>query len=69
MAFNPNKLKGKMVEKGLTAQKMASLLNISEDAMYMKLSLKSEFKRSEIENICQLLSIPTESIAEYFFHC
>lgn len=67
MAFSPNKLKGKMVEKGLTAQKMASLLDISEDAMYMKLNCKSEFKRSEMEKICLLLGIPIESISEYFF--
>lgn len=67
MAFNPNKLKGRMVEKGLTAQRMASLLSISEDAMYMKLNCKSEFKRSEIESICTLLSIPVNNVAEYFF--
>ena len=67
MALNINKLKGRIVEKGLTAQKLAPLLNLSEDAMYMKMNQRSEFKRSEIERICQLLEISSDLIPEYFF--
>lgn len=67
MAFNVNKLKARMVEKGITGQTLAKLMNLSEATIYDKINNKIEFKRSEIERLCELLTIPAESIVDYFF--
>lgn len=67
MAFNVNKLKARMVEKGITGQTLAKLMNLSEATIYDKLNNKIEFKRSEIERLCELLTIPAENIVDYFF--
>ena len=56
-----------MVEKGITGQNLAKMMNLSEATIYDKLNAKIEFKRSEIERLCELLTIPAENIVDYFF--
>lgn len=65
--FDLQNIKGRIVALGLTSQKLAPLLNISEGAMYKKLSGKSEFKRSEIARLLEVLKIEFSEIDQYFF--
>lgn len=68
MAFNLNKLKAKVVEKGLTLQQLAPLINLSENSVYDKFSGKCAFKREDIEKLCKVLEIKPEEIVDYFFN-
>ncbi len=52
-----NKLRSLIVEKGLTQGDVASKLGISPQSFSYKLNNKIEFKASEIEALCTLLSI------------
>lgn len=65
--FDLNKLKGRVIEKGLTLQQLAPRINVSEGTIYAKFSGKCEFKRNEIELLCKILDIPISEIGEYFF--
>lgn len=67
MAFDLKKIKARMVEKDLTGQNLAKLMNLSEPTIYDKLNNKIEFKRSEIEKLCKILTIPALNVSEYFF--
>lgn len=67
MAFNLNKIKARIVEKGLSPQKLAAQIELSEGSVYDKLAGNCAFKREDIEKICKVLEIPSDQIADYFF--
>lgn len=67
MAFNLKKIKGRVIEKGLTLQQLAPMVELSEGSVYDKFNGKCSFKREDIEKLCKVLEIPKEEIAEYFF--
>lgn len=67
MAFNYNKLKGRIKEKFETQDNFCKALGISPRSLSLKLHNKRDFKQSEIEKSCQLLEIPIEESAIYFF--
>lgn len=59
-----NKLKGKMVEKGYTNKKMASVLGIHKDTLGRKLRA-GKFGTDEVSKFIEVLDI--ENPAEIFF--
>lgn len=62
-----NKLKGRIVEKYLTQEKFAEVLDCTPSTVTNKLKNIRDMKRAEIERWCELLDIPREEIHEYFF--
>ena len=65
---NINKLKGKIVENGLTIDKLADLINIDRSTIYRKLSNKGEtFTIKEATMIAQVLHLSADDINAIFF--
>jgi len=65
---NINKLKGKIVENGLTIDKLADLIKVDRSTMYRKLSLKGEtFTIKEATMIAQVLHLNTGEVNAIFF--
>ncbi len=62
------KLDGKITEVFGTRVNFASSLGISENSMSAKMQGKSKWKEREIVRSCELLGIPKEDIAIYFFN-
>ncbi|MCH4182976.1 MAG: DUF739 family protein [Prevotella sp.] len=46
----------------MTKKEVAALLGLSEQGFLLKLNNKNEFKASEIERLCSMLSLPDNSI-------
>lgn len=67
MAFNYDKLRGRIVEKFGTQGKLARALGISERTLSLKLNNKIFFSQDEITNISKLLNIALDEIQDYFF--
>jgi hypothetical protein len=67
MAFNYNKLLGRIVEKFGTQGRFAAAMGMSERSLTLKLHNVREFKQSEIDKACRLLEIPIEESPAYFF--
>ncbi|MDU4889808.1 MAG: DUF739 family protein [Clostridium sp.] len=67
MAFNYDKLKGRIVEKFGTQGKLARALGVSERTLSLKLNNKIFFSQDEITKISKLLNIALEEIQDYFF--
>ena len=64
---NSNKLKGRMVEMGYNISSFSEALHISRPCLRKKINGQSDFRVSEIEKVCSVLSIPTTEIGVYFF--
>ena len=58
-------LKAKMVEKGLTIQKLAETIGISHTSMSYKINNKRDFTVKEICALCNVLEIDDKDL--YFF--
>ena len=65
--YDYSKLLGRMREKGYTQESLAHEAGISPATLNAKLCNKSDFKQSDIKNICTILSIPYVEIPAYFF--
>lgn len=65
--FNSDKLRGKMAEKKVTSEKMANFLGIDPATVYRKVNGKSEFTRTEIQQIAVLLGLTMQDLEEIFF--
>jgi transcriptional regulator with XRE-family HTH domain len=65
--MNSNKLKARMVERGINGQTLSREIGISESAFYRKLNGTSEFTQGEIKAIAQALEMDTESMLAIFF--
>jgi len=65
--FNALKLRGKMVEKQITVEMMASRLGINPVTLYRKTTGKSEFTRSEIQVITDILALSMQEVKDIFF--
>lgn len=57
--FNKNKFKAALCENELTISDIAKALNISKSAVYRKMNGKSDFFRSEILTIANLIGKDT----------
>lgn len=55
--MNTNILKGKMVEKGFTQEKLAEAVGISTNSMSRKLLGERQFRLGEVVKICEVLEI------------
>lgn len=63
---NVNKLKGAIVEKGLTQTKMAEKMGISDRTFYNKMKRKV-FNSDEIVQMASILSIDEKDVIAIFF--
>lgn len=62
------KLRELIKRKYGTLGAFADALGVSRSTLSIKLNGKSGWKSSEVEEICNLLGIQMESVAEYFFY-
>ena len=67
MQFDYSKLSGRVREKTKTQEALAAKAGIKEATYSQKVNNNSEFKQSEILQICEALNIPHEQIHTYFF--
>ena len=68
MAFNYNKLKGRIVEICGTQSEFASRMDISERTISLKLKGKISWKQKEILKALEVLNLSISDIQEYFFN-
>ena len=60
-----NKLKAKMIEKGLNQERIAEILDISLTSVNYKINNKRQFSSDEMFVLCDALEI--ENPKDYFF--
>lgn len=65
--FNKDKLKGKMAENRCTGYELASILGINPSTFYRKSVGESEFTRSEIQKIANVLHLGMQEVQNIFF--
>ena len=65
--MDSNALRAEIARKGFTLPKIAEAIGIGKKAMYEKLSGKTEFKRSEMKALKDVLDISDEKVTEIFF--
>lgn len=65
--YDYSKLLGKMREKHITQEQLAHSIGIAESTMSIKLKNKGQFSQDEMVLILNVLNIPLEHIAVYFF--
>ena len=67
MAFNYNKLRGKIIEKFGTQSAFSKAMRVSERTLSLKLNGRIYFGQDEIALAIELLGISQEEIQVYFF--
>lgn len=67
MAFNYQKLLGRITEKMGSQAEFARRMELSERTISLKLNGKIPFKQNEIVKASNLLEIDNSDIAAYFF--
>lgn len=67
MAFDYNKLKGRIIEKYDSQAKFAKALGWSERTLSLKMNGKISWKQTDICAAIELLMLSKEDIQEYFF--
>ena len=67
MAYEYNKLLGRITEKFGTQGRFADAMGMSERSLSLKLNNKTPFKQPEIITACSLLEIENADIPVYFF--
>ncbi len=66
--INSNKIKGRIVEKGLTIQIIAPQMQITPYTLGKKISNESPMTLDEALKLALILDITPEEIIEYFFY-
>lgn len=66
--INTAKIRGRIVEKGLTLQSLSKVMNISPYTLGRKISGKSKMTLEEAELLQRFLAIPDGKFEEYFFY-
>lgn len=66
--INAPKLKGRMVECGMTQADLASALGLSQATVSQKLSGTRPIFLSEADKIAEVLAIPDAEFRSYFFN-
>ncbi len=64
---NTNKLRGKIVEQGLTFGSLAQQVGVSPSTLGRKIRNVSDMTLEEVERIRDILNIPPNRMMEYFF--
>lgn len=68
MAIPPYaKLRGRMVERGISLEDISKALGISKQAMHKKLKGEYGFSQKDVIIICDLLDIDMSEIGLYFY--
>ena len=67
MAYDYNKLLGRIVEKCGTQSRFAEAMGLSERSVSLKLNGKVGWKQKEIVKACEVLDISTDDLCKYFF--
>lgn len=67
MAYDYNKLLGKIVEKYGTRAKFAEEMQLSDRSISLKLNGKVGWRQDEILRAAKVLGIPNKEIHSYFF--
>ena len=57
MAFNPNILKAKLVEKNISVVEISSFIGVCETTFYRKMARNGDFSRFEIKQITERLNL------------
>ena len=65
--INTNKLKGRIVEKGLTQGDVAKALNLATPTVSQKINNVRAMSLEEAFKIAELLDITDDQFREYFF--
>ena len=68
MKFDYNKLRGRIVENGLTQEQLANKINMSKGTFSQRINNQYHFSQDEIISICKILNITRENIGMYFFN-
>lgn len=66
--INSNKLKGRLVEKGLTQKDVADILGIAQPTVNQKINNVRPMGLNEAEKLAELLDIKPEEFQIYFFN-
>lgn len=65
---NINKLKGKIVEKGMTVEKLAEKIGVDRSTIYRKMNVAGEtFTIREANLICSVLNLSGQEATAIFF--
>ena len=64
---NTNKLRGRIMEQGLTIGSLASMIGISPSTLGRKIKNQADMTLGEVEAIRSILKIPPDRVMEYFF--
>lgn len=64
---NTNKIRGRIMEQGLTIGSLASIIGISPSTLGRKIKNHADMTLGEVESIRDILKIPPERVVEYFF--
>lgn len=67
MAFDFQKLRGRIVEKYYTLSAFAQAFGVSKNTFSKKLNNQVKFSANDIIKIVDMLDIPENEINEYFF--
>lgn len=65
--YNYNKLLGKMKERNVTQEDLATALKISSASLNRRLKNHAEFRQSEMKDALRFLNVELSAIEEYFF--
>lgn len=65
--YDYSKLLGRMREKGYTQVDVCKRIPMSETTLNLTLGNKRAFRQTEISKLCNILEIPLEDVAAYFF--
>lgn len=65
--FDYSKLLGRIREKGLTQEQVATHIGIAPATLSLRFSGQGYFRQPEIKKMCQLLEIREEEIGAFFY--
>ena len=66
--MNVNKLKGKIIEKGLNVEKMAKLIGTNRATLYRKLNASDKITIGEAIKIKNILGLTETEATDIFFN-
>jgi len=65
---NINKLKGKIVEKGLNVERVAQDMGVNTATLYRRFQAGEQFTIGEAQAICGILNLTTQEATDIFFN-
>jgi transcriptional regulator with XRE-family HTH domain len=65
--FQKNEFKAEVVRRGLTLEKVAVQMGIDAATLHRKMNGSSDFYRSEIEKIIEMMGLSGDDVLRIFF--